>query len=215
MGLYKFLKNAGASLVGADEKKDEDIRKHILELLEKQGNQLENLTVACDEGTVTLSGTCDTVKTKEKAILIAGNIEGIEQVDGDGLVVPQAQKAAPAAPVESTPAEPQASAASGSRVVPQPQAAAPATPVESTPAEPQAPTAPAAPTPSPESPAETQPAEESQFYTIQKGDTLSGIAKKFYGKAGKYMYIFEENTGVIEDPDKIYPGQTIRIPPLK
>ena len=67
----------------------------------------------------------------------------------------------------------------------------------------------------PESSAETQPVEESQFYTIQRGDTLSGIAKKFYGKANEYMYIFEENRGVIDDPDKIYPGQTIRIPPLQ
>ena len=61
----------------------------------------------------------------------------------------------------------------------------------------------------------TQQADESQFYTIQRGDTLSKIAKQFYGNANKYMYIVEENTGVIQDPDKIYAGQVIRIPPLK
>ncbi len=193
MGFYKFLKNAGASLVGAGEKKDEDIKIHILEILEKQGNHIENLVVTCDEGTVTLSGLCDTVKTKEKAILIAGNLEGIGQVDGDGLAILETQSSAPVATAPSAPTEPQPPAAPESRTV----------------------TASAAPAPAPESPTETQPADESQFYTIQKGDTLSGIAKKFYDSANKYMYIFEENTGVIENPDKIYPGQTIRIPPLK
>ncbi len=193
MGFYKFLKNAGASLVGAGEKKDEDIKIHILEILEKQGNHIENLVVTCDEGTVTLSGLCDTVKTKEKAILIAGNLEGIGQVDGDGLAILETQGPAPVATAPSAPTEPQPPAAPESQTV----------------------TASAAPAPAPESPTETQPADESQFYTIQKGDTLSGIAKKFYGSANKYMYIFEENTGVIENPDKIYPGQTIRIPPLK
>ena len=53
-----------------------------------------------------------------------------------------------------------------------------------------------------------------QYYTIERGDTLSGIAKQFYGNAMKYPEIFEANREVIEDPDKIYPGQKIRIPEL-
>ncbi len=52
----------------------------------------------------------------------------------------------------------------------------------------------------------------STFYTIVKGDTLSGIAKKFYGDANKYHQIFEANRGIIKNADLIYPGQTIRIP---
>ena len=52
----------------------------------------------------------------------------------------------------------------------------------------------------------------SRYYTIQSGDTLSKIAKEHYGDAGDYNKIFEANREVIGDPDKIYPGQQIRIP---
>ncbi len=55
---------------------------------------------------------------------------------------------------------------------------------------------------------------ESQYYTVEKGDTLSKIAKEFYGNAGKYMVIFEANKPMLSDPDKIYPGQVLRIPSL-
>ena len=62
--------------------------------------------------------------------------------------------------------------------------------------------------------AATAPAEEvgTRFYVIEKGDTLFGIAKAFYGNGMKYPKLFEANREVIEDPDKIYPGQKIRIP---
>ena len=52
----------------------------------------------------------------------------------------------------------------------------------------------------------------STFYTIQSGDTLSKIAAEKLGNASDYTKIFEANREVIEDPDKIYPGQVIRIP---
>ncbi len=51
-----------------------------------------------------------------------------------------------------------------------------------------------------------------EYYTIVGGDTLSAIAKKFYGKSSAYPKIFEANREVIKDPDKIYVGQKIRIP---
>ena len=54
--------------------------------------------------------------------------------------------------------------------------------------------------------------EKVDFYEIKSGDTLSGIAKEFYGDYKQYTRIFEANKDVIEDPDKIYPGQKIRIP---
>ena len=57
-----------------------------------------------------------------------------------------------------------------------------------------------------------QPADESRYYTVVKGDTLSGIAKKEYGNANQYMKIFEANKPMLKDPDKIYPGQLLRIP---
>lgn len=54
---------------------------------------------------------------------------------------------------------------------------------------------------------------ESQFYTVVKGDTLSKIAKEFYGDANAYQKIFEANKPMLTHPDKIYPGQNLRIPP--
>ena len=53
---------------------------------------------------------------------------------------------------------------------------------------------------------------EAKFYTVQKGDTLSKIAKEFYGNANAYMKIFEANKPMLSHPDKIYPGQNLRIP---
>ena len=50
------------------------------------------------------------------------------------------------------------------------------------------------------------------FHTVKKGETLSAIAKAYLGSAGKYNAIFEANRPMLSDPDKIYPGQTLRIP---
>ncbi len=55
---------------------------------------------------------------------------------------------------------------------------------------------------------------QTVFYTVKSGDTLSKIAKEHYGDAMKYPVIFEANTPMLSDPDKIYPGQTLRIPSL-
>ncbi len=52
----------------------------------------------------------------------------------------------------------------------------------------------------------------AQFYTVVKGDTLSKIAKEFYGNANEYQKIFEANKPMLTHPDKIYPGQNLRIP---
>ncbi len=57
------------------------------------------------------------------------------------------------------------------------------------------------------------PEPEAQFYTVVSGDSLSKIAKKYYGNAMKYPVIFEANKPMLSDPDKIYPGQVLRIPP--
>jgi nucleoid-associated protein YgaU len=47
---------------------------------------------------------------------------------------------------------------------------------------------------------------------VKSGDTLSAIAKQFYGDAGRYSAIFEANKPMLKDPDEIYPGQVLRIP---
>lgn len=62
-----------------------------------------------------------------------------------------------------------------------------------------------APTPKPVEPATTT-------YVVQKGDSLSKIAKHHYGNANDWRRIFEANRDLIKDPDLIHPGQTLKIP---
>lgn len=60
----------------------------------------------------------------------------------------------------------------------------------------------------------TNPEPEAQYHDVVRGDTLSAIAKKYYGDANKYPAIFEANKPMLSHPDKIYPGQKLRIPTL-
>ena len=55
---------------------------------------------------------------------------------------------------------------------------------------------------------------ESSFYEVKSGDSLSKIAKAYYGDPMKYTVIFEANKPMLKDPDKIYPGQQLRIPKM-
>ncbi|MDU7837365.1 MAG: peptidoglycan-binding protein LysM [Pantoea sp.] len=55
-------------------------------------------------------------------------------------------------------------------------------------------------------------APEAEFYTVKKGDTLSAISKAVYGNPNEYNKIFEANKPMLTHPDKIYPGQVLRIP---
>lgn len=147
MGLFDFLKGVGKKIAGGPSA--EEIEKHVTEAL---GNQVEDLSVDFDDGTVTLSGTVESQATREKAVLLAGNVEGVEQVNDDGLTVKPQEKEEEV-----------------------------------------------------EEPAFT-------FYTIQSGDSLSKIARQYYGDAMKWPTLFEANREVIENPDLIYPGQQIRVP---
>ncbi len=52
----------------------------------------------------------------------------------------------------------------------------------------------------------------AKTYTVQSGDTLSKISKEHLGDANAYMKIFEANKDQLTDPDKIKPGQVLRIP---
>ena len=58
----------------------------------------------------------------------------------------------------------------------------------------------------------TPDAKEPVFHTVERGDTLSAIAQKHLGSASKYPAIFEANKPMLTHPDKIYPGQVLRIP---
>lgn len=56
-------------------------------------------------------------------------------------------------------------------------------------------------------------AAKEQTYTVQSGDTLSHIAKRFYGNANQYMKIFNANKDQLKDPDHIKIGQVLKVPP--
>jgi len=58
----------------------------------------------------------------------------------------------------------------------------------------------------------TNPEPPATFHTVVRGDTLSAIAKACYGNANAYIKIFEANKPMLSDPNKIYPGQVLRIP---
>jgi nucleoid-associated protein YgaU len=146
MGLFDFVKDVGRQLFDTDAEAADTIKNH----LEVKTHGLSNLEVDFDDGVVTLCGDCKNEAVREQAILIAGNVQGVEKVVADDL------KAPPPAPEE--------------------------------------------------------PKEKAEVYEIVSGDTLGGIAKRYYGKASMYTKIFEANRDIIDDPNKIYPGQKIRIP---
>ena len=81
MGLFSFLKGIGKKVMPGREA--EEITNDITESL---GGQVKDLTVSFDDGTVSLGGTVATGSVREKAILLAGNVEGVERVE-DSIVV--------------------------------------------------------------------------------------------------------------------------------
>ncbi|EGV42853.1 peptidoglycan-binding protein LysM [Bizionia argentinensis JUB59] len=162
MGLFSFIKNAGAKVFGigktdaeeaAEAKADASAAKLSREKaaasrLEETVSDLklkaENLKVTIDGEKATISGMAHDQATREKIILVVGNSNGISSVD-DQMTVEHKEP-------------------------------------------------------------------EAQFHTVVSGDTLGKIAKKFYGNATKYPVIFEANKPMLSHPDKIYPGQVLRIP---
>lgn len=146
MGLFDFVKDVGRQIFDTDAEAADNIKQH----LEIKTTGLSNLDVQFDDGTVTICGDCTSEAVRERAILIAGNVQGVEKVVADDLRAPK---------------------------------------------------------PKPE-----EPKEKAEIYEIVSGDTLGAIAKRYYGSASKYMKIFEANKDIISDPNKIYPGQKIRIP---
>lgn len=70
-----------------------------------------------------------------------------------------------------------------------------------------------APVPEPSAPAPQMPADhDARTYTVQPGDTLWKIAETHYGNGADYMKIFEANRDLLDDPNKIFPGQELKIP---
>lgn len=180
MGMFDFIKNAGEKIFKPGEaRKEAAIKEH----LDSFGGDYANVSVEVDGDVATLTGSVPGTTAREKAVLIAGNIEGIDKVD-DQLVVN--------APVASAPAPDFSNVSGGVASTEAAIGAGAATGGLASAGGGEA---------------------ESQFYTVKKGDSLSKIAREFYGEASKYPQIFEANKPMLKDPDLIYPGQMLRIPP--
>jgi nucleoid-associated protein YgaU len=141
MGLFDFAVNMGKKLFGGGDDPAAKIKQEI----EASNPGIQNLNVEFKDGKVSLSGDAASAEAMEKAVLIAGNVHGVSEVNADQV----------------------------------------------------------------KAPAQTG---KVDYYIIQQGDSLSAIAKKLLGDANAYPKIFEANREVIQDPNKIYPGQKIRIP---
>ena len=162
MGVFDFIKDAGEKIFKPGEAKAEAaIEKHI----GSYGLDISGLKVEVDGQTAKIEGQAKDVATREKAVLIAGNIEGIQKVD-DRMTV--ASGGADFSAVTGGSSAVVGAGGSGEW--------------------------------------------SSRTYTVVKGDTLSKISKEMYGDANKYNTIFEANKPMLKDPDKIYPGQMLRIP---
>ena len=146
MGLIDFVKEAGESLLEKVGESREAAGEAVSKRIQDLGLSVDGLKVDVDGDKAVLSGKAASQAEREKAILAAGNTQGVAQVD-DQLSVASAEP-------------------------------------------------------------------ESQYYRVVSGDTLSKIAKQYYGDTSKYPAIFEANQPMLKDPDKIYPGQVLRIPPL-
>ena len=159
MGLFSFLKNAGAKLFGKKAEENDAVKEAADEAAEvakkvasltgvinASGIEVEDLSIELNDDTAVIYGKVNSVSDKEKVVLMVGNTEDIATVD-DRMSVE----------------------------IDEP---------------------------------------ESDFYVVKSGDSLSKIAKEFYGDMMKYPLIFEANKPMLTDPDLIYPGQTLRIPKI-
>ena len=154
MGIFSFIKNAGAKVFGIGKTTEEENAEKSSQLRTAITNlslEVNDLGIEVDDDAVTLWGEAADLATKEKVVLTVGNTNGVASVE-DKMTL---------AAVEVV-----------------------------------------------------EEKEMAQFYTVEKGDTLGKIAKNFYGNAMKYPVIFEANKPMLKHPDKIYPGQVLRIPPL-
>lgn len=210
---FKFMESIGEKVAAAARENDEKMAEALTEKLESSGLDIDDLEIGFAAGTATISGVAADDATVEKAILIVGNTEGVTEVENDGLVagMTQAEKAeyeeARAALVERARVAAAARAAAQAENAADKKAAAEQAAKEEKQAR-------------RELRRRRRKAQEaadramSKFYTVKPGDTLSRIAKEFYGDGAKFPIIFEANTPMLKNPDLIYPGQVLRIPPL-
>jgi nucleoid-associated protein YgaU len=185
MGLFNFLRDVGAKLTGHGGAYSAPTPEALENELKRLGLPTEGLSMRVEGDTIHLSGRVRDAETREKIVLAVGNVEGVGEVNDDGLQggEPTGSIAGALASMSRLPA-----GAAGMEAAEEAVHAAAPRPVQQGPG-------------------------GSMFYTVQKGDTLSAIAKQHYGNANAYMAIFEANRPMLDDPDRIYPGQVLRVPP--
>ena len=154
MGLFSFIKNAGAKVFGIGKTTEEEAAEKagkLADAVRALELSVDNLSISVEDDKATVSGEAADLATKEKVVLVVGNTDGIASVE-DNMTVAEVE--------------------------------------------------------------EIDVAAMARFHTVVSGDTLGKIAKEFYGDAMKYPVIFEANKPMLSHPDKIYPGQLLRVPPL-
>ncbi|MHB8911125.1 MAG: peptidoglycan-binding protein LysM [Lysobacter sp.] len=171
MGVFDFIKNAGDKIFGKDDHQV-DRSKPLSTHLREHGIDPTGIQFTINGDTVVMEGTVRDQDTREKAVLIVGNVDGVDRVDDRLRVAPSGADFRDVTTGSSS----VASAGAGTTVP------------------------------------GSNDGWSSRTYTVVAGDSLSAIAKKVYGDAGKYNKIFEANQPMLKDPDKIYPGQVLRIP---
>ena len=87
MVMHEFFKTAGAMVIKSREKKAEEAREYLSKMLGSHDDEVKGLRIDFDDDTIRLHGKCKSQKAMEKAILIAGNINGVSKVISDGLQV--------------------------------------------------------------------------------------------------------------------------------
>ena len=138
MGLFDFWKSSGKKVAKGDDggPSHAALRKEVEDL----GIAGGSIDLKVDGDKVTVGGEGLSAEDREKVILAVGNVDGVAQVEAEGVE------------------------------------------------------------------------DDGQFVTVEKGDTLWAISERTLGKGSRYKEIFEANRPMLSDPDKIYPGQKLRIP---
>ncbi|MGC3938038.1 peptidoglycan-binding protein LysM [Roseobacter sp. EG26] len=139
MGLWNFIKSAGASLVGGAEAGEAPAKEILAKEISDIGLDTKGAEISVEGDKVTVAGGALSVEEREKIILAVGNVEGVATVEADTEIEPV-------------------------------------------------------------------------FHTVEKGDTLWAISSKMLGDGNRYNEVFEANKPMLSHPDKIYPGQMLRIP---
>lgn len=184
MAFWDFVKDAGKSVFGSAEAAEAKTPEQADTDRKVKALEAEVKALGLDSGDVHLTLRGDTVKVESKGA-DRETMEKLILAVGNIKGIARVEADLPKAPV--------------------PMGAAAA-------AEPAVPPTPAAAADAPNAAPAAAPAAEPVFHTVKKGETLGAIAQHYLGKASRYPEIFEANRPMLSDPDKIYPGQTLRIP---